>query len=365
LQIVLHYCIPHLNKDIIVIGTSAGGVEALKELVSHLPADLPASVFIVLHIPPQSTSQLPVILESRGKLPVTHAKHDELIEQAHVYVAPPDHHLLLRSGGRITLSRGPRENRTRPAIDPLFRTAARNYKERVISVILTGTLNDGVAGMLAVKSQGGVAIAQDPNEAIYPEMPQTAIDTKMVDHILSIKDIVTTLDRLVREPIQTNMSHPEEEEKAIQEVDQTLKEQMNGKRNGKTATYSCPECGGVLWEHDIDDLIHFRCHVGHAYTADTLMAEQTEGVETALWSALRALREKAVLSHQIASNMRARGSTYSAQRFEEQAAELEQQITVLHGLLLGNPNQSGARDLYAPDRGNVISDQLPNATKPN
>jgi two-component system, chemotaxis family, protein-glutamate methylesterase/glutaminase len=338
-----------------VVGASAGGVEALKELVSSLPGDLPASVFIVLHIPPQSTSQLPRILESRGQLPVTHARHDEPIERGHVYVAPPNHHLLLRAGERVTLSRGPRENRTRPAIDPLFRTAARNYGQRVISVILTGTLNDGVTGMLAVKEQGGVTIAQDPEEALYPEMPQTAIDTKMVDHILTIQDIAITLDRLVREPIQTNMKHSEEEGKAIQEVDQTLIEQMSGQRNGKTATYSCPECGGVLWEHDIDDMVHFRCHVGHAYTADTLMAEQTEGVETALWSALRALREKAVLSRQIATNMRSRGSTYSAQRFEEQAVELEQQITVLHRLILGNPNQDGNHDLFAPDRGDVVT----------
>jgi two-component system, chemotaxis family, protein-glutamate methylesterase/glutaminase len=352
---VLHYCNPHLKRDIIVIGTSAGGVEALKELVSYLPADLPASVFVVLHIPPQSTSQLPKILETKGNLPATHATSDEEIRPGHIYIAPPDHHMLLRLGERVTLSRGPRENRTRPAIDPLFRTAARNYKERVIAVILTGTLNDGVAGMLAVKSQGGIAIAQDPDEALYPEMPQTAIDTRMVDHVLTIREIASTLDRLVRDPIQITMNHSEEEEKAIQEVDQTLKDQMSGKRNGKTATYSCPECGGVLWEHDVDDLIHFRCHVGHAYTADALMAEQTEGVETALWSALRALREKAVLSHQIASNMRSRGSTYTAQRFEEQASDLEQQITVLHRLLLGNGNTDQGSDIYSPDRGDVVT----------
>jgi two-component system, chemotaxis family, protein-glutamate methylesterase/glutaminase len=274
---VLYYCIPHLKRDIIVIGTSAGGVEALKEFVSYLPGDLPASIFVVLHIPPQSASQLPKILASKGHLPASHASDNEQIKPGHIYVAPPDHHLLLRAGGRTTLSRGPRENRTRPAIDPLFRTAARNYKERVIAVIMTGTLNDGVSGMLSVKSQGGIAIVQDPEEALYPEMPQSAVDTRMVDHILSLKEIALILDRLVREPIQTSMIHSEEEEKAIQEVDQTLKDQMNGKRNGKTATYSCPECGGVLWEHDVEDLVHFRCHVGHAYTADTLLAEQTEG----------------------------------------------------------------------------------------
>jgi two-component system, chemotaxis family, protein-glutamate methylesterase/glutaminase len=241
----------------------------------------------------------------------------------------------------------------------LFRTAARNYKERVISVILTGTLSDGVAGMLAVKSQGGIAIAQNPEEALYPEMPQTAISRVAVDHVLNIQDIAAKLGELVTlsngsQQVDKQMNYAEEEEKAIQEVDHTLKQQINGERNGKTATYSCPECGGVLWEHDVEDLIHFRCHVGHAYTADALLAEQAEGVETALWSALRALREKAVLSHQIASNMRSRGSTYSAQRFEEQAVELEQQITILHQLLLGRPNQGMGEDLHAPDRGDVI-----------
>ena len=337
------HSLAQLHRDIIVIGTSAGGVEALKEFVGHLPKELPASIFVVLHIPTDSRSMLPEILNVKSPLMAAHAENDETFEHGRIYVAPPNHHLMLLEGGKITLSRGPRENRSRPAIDPLFRTAARNYGERVIAILLTGTMDDGVAGMIQVKQRGGLTIAQDPREALFPEMPQTAIVRAGVHHILPVYEIAVLLDDLVRRPLtNTQMNQSDAEDKAKSKIEQTIQDQMEGRRNGTTATYSCPECGGVLWESDQDNLIHFRCHVGHTYSAEALLADQSDNIEAALWSALRALKEKAILSRQLASDMRTRGSNYSAERFEEQATDLEKHIETVNTMLLSPGSEQPA-----------------------
>lgn len=190
-----------IRHDIVVIGASAGGLWALEELVADLPADLPAAVFIVVHISARFPSWLPHILQKFAKLPAVHAVDGAAIEAGHIYIAPPDRHLLVKPEYmRVVL--GPKENRFRPAIDPLFRTAALAYGKRVVGVVLSGLLDDGTAGLIEIKEQGGVALVQDPQEAMFPSMPQSAIQHAAVDHILPVADIARVLVHLADQPVQ-------------------------------------------------------------------------------------------------------------------------------------------------------------------
>jgi two-component system chemotaxis response regulator CheB len=183
-----------------VIGASAGGVEALTRLTKRLPADLPAPIFVVLHISPHTPSLLPEILGRAGKLPARHAQDGEEITPGTIYIAPPDHHLLLKAG-RIVVARGPRVNNARPAVDPLFRSAARSYGPRVVGVVLSGGLDDGTLGLMDVKHAGGVTLVQDPAEAMFPSMPRSAIENVVVDRVLPVEDIAALLARLARTPV--------------------------------------------------------------------------------------------------------------------------------------------------------------------
>jgi|SRR5882724_1676203 len=188
------------GHEIIVVGASAGGVEALMKLVHGLSRNLAASVFIVLHLPAQGSSVLPSILKHAGILNAQHPIDQQKIEMGNIYVAPPDHHLLIEQG-LIRVVRGPKENRHRPAIDALFRSAAIAYGAQVVGVVLTGALDDGTAGLLAIKQRNGIAIVQDPNDAIYPDMPRSALKHVAVDYCVPIAEIGPLLVRLVNEPI--------------------------------------------------------------------------------------------------------------------------------------------------------------------
>jgi two-component system chemotaxis response regulator CheB len=190
------------GHDIIVVGASAGGVGALVKLAKSLPADLPTAVFVVLHIPAQTPSLLPDILNRAGPLHALHPPDNTEIKHGHIYIAPPDHHLLIAQG-HVHIARGPRESRHRPAVDPLFRSAAIAYGPRVIGVVLTGALDDGTAGLLAIKQRGGIAVVQDPQDALYPGMPQSAVDHVQVDYCVPLADMGALLAGLVSEPIAT------------------------------------------------------------------------------------------------------------------------------------------------------------------
>ena len=268
------------GHDVIVIGASAGGVEALVALVHDLPPDLPAALFVVLHIPPYGTSVLPAILSRKGPLPARHPTDGEAIQPGHIYIAPPDYHLLI-DGDRIRLSRGPNENGHRPAIDTLFRSAARSAGPRVIGVVLSGALDDGTAGLQAMKMRGGLAVVQDPEDALFSSMPRSAVDNVAVDHVLPLSAIAPALATLTRQPV------PEQEEAAVpdeMEIEVGVAEMdmaaLEADRAGAPSGYACPDCHGVLWEVQEGELVRFRCRVGHAYSPDSLLASQSRAWRT-------------------------------------------------------------------------------------
>lgn len=319
------------GRDIIVIGASAGGVEALTGLVAALPGDLPAAVLVTVHIPPYAVSTLPDILSRAGALPAAHALDGELLQNGRVYIAPPNYHLLLEDGA-VRLSLGPRVNHTRPAVDPLFLSAARIYGPRVIGIVLSGMLDDGTAGLQEIKAQGGVAVIQDPQEALFRSMPQSALEHAAADYVLPVSEMGAILRRLTQGQEQTQgqkqiqpQAPPEQEgldamtdgTPAEEAVEEDIAAQEQGERDGMLTVYTCPECGGSLWQANAGTLVRFRCHTGHVLSGTTLFAEQTENIEKSLWYAVRSLRDKARLARQLAHDAWERGAALTAERFEE------------------------------------------------
>ena len=290
------------TRDTIVIGASAGGVQALSTLVTALPADLPAAVFIVLHIPSAPPSLLPSILARDSALPVAHATNGEPIMRGRIYVAPPDKHLLIE-GSRIKTVHGPKENLHRPSIDTLFRSAARWADNRVIGVILTGARDDGAVGMRAIKQRGGLTIVQDPFEALFSSMPMSVMQAIKVDYSLPLREIGPLLNKLSLERIeQEGGSLAEEVEIEARIAGQELASEeliASVERIGKISKLTCPDCHGALWEIRDEELLRFRCHVGHAFAAESLSDGQSQMLEVALWSAVRALEEQMILAQRI------------------------------------------------------------------
>ena len=321
------------ERNIIVIGSSGGGVEALQRLIAPLPGDFSAAIFVVLHLSPEGTSVLPHILSRAGNLPAFHPRDGEPVRPGRIYVAPPDNHLLLEDG-RVRVSHGPRENRHRPAIDPLFRSAARWYGPRVIGVVLTGSLDDGTAGLLAIKRRGGVAVVQDPADALFSDMPRSAIEHVEVDYVAPLDRIPELLQQLAPVEVSENgtgRSSRLNKETEIAELSMDAIEDEN--RPGTPSPFACPECGGVLWEQEGEEILRFRCRVGHAYTASSLSLEQTEAVEGALWAAMRALEEGASLARRMAQKAAQSKHQRAETRYRERAETKMQQAEVLRRLI--------------------------------
>ena len=321
------------GHDIIVIGASAGGVEALAQVAQDLPADLPAAVFIVLHVPAHGVSVLPAILSRRGPLPAVHPADGEPIQSGRIYIAPPDHHLLVKHG-HVRVVRGPSENGHRPSVDPLFRSAARFYGPRVVGVILSGTLDDGTSGLMAVKQRGGLAVVQDPEEAMFSGMPRSAVENVAVDWVGPLADVGPTLARLAQEPAPApgqTASAELEDEVDVAEMDMQA---IEAPRAGAPSGFTCPDCHGALWEVQEGDLIRFRCRVGHAYSPDSLLAQQSESLEEALWIAMRALEESAALADRLAERAQGRDHALAAVRFGEQAQDARHRAGIIRQALL-------------------------------
>ncbi len=332
-------------RDLIVLGTSMGGVDALARLVAKLPQDLPAALLIVEHLPVTCRTRLPAILSRAGPLPATLAQDGAPIERGHIYVAVPDYHLLVE-GNRLKLMHGPRENRFRPAIDPLFRSAARHFGARVVALLLTGGPGDGVAGLLAVRHAGGVAVVQDPEDAFAAALPSAAIEIAGADHVVALADMPALIARLVDQggsvPSGGSAMNVDPIEQMPHIVGETMRSQVDGEREGKPSVFICPECGGLLWQVKQPEMMRFRCHVGHAYNASELLEGQTETLEAALWTAVRIFRERAVLARQMAKKERAANHADAAGRYDEQAEVSEKHANAIIDNLLKQPNKESA-----------------------
>jgi two-component system, chemotaxis family, protein-glutamate methylesterase/glutaminase len=302
----------------------------------------------VVHFPPHVTSVLPRILTRRGTLTAVHPRDGESIRRGCVYVAPPDRHLLVERG-RVRLVRGPRENAARPAIDPLFRSAALAYGARVIAVVLTGNLDDGTAGLLAVHAAGGVAVVQDPEDALYAGMPSSALRHVPSAHSAPLAAIPSLLTTLVGEHVEEEESEAMGRENAQEvEIAAMDPQAIEAENPGQPSEYVCPECTGTLWEKSEGDLLRFRCRVGHAYSMETLLAEQESSLDAALWAAYRALEERAALVERMMERMQDRGQDSLAARYREQALEARDRAGVIRAVLL-----SGSVDVPASAAGSA------------
>jgi two-component system chemotaxis response regulator CheB len=342
---------PTAHRDLIVIGASAGGVEALRALVAGLPADLPAAVLVVLHIPANAPSALPAILGRAGSLPAGHARNGGALGYGQISVAPADHHLLVIDG-LTRLSRGPEENGHRPAVDPLFRSAARFAGSRVIGVLLSGSRDDGVAGLATIVAAGGLAVVQDPTDALHPSMPQSALDHVDVAWVAPAAKLGQRLADLVAEPLVDNAGRMPRDAIRDAEVDMAeLQPISTADLPVRPSGLGCPACGGALFEIADQPVLRYRCRVGHAWSAKSLLDEHGPTLEGALWTALRALEERAALGVRMVESRLGRGHPHTAARYRAMAHEAHRSATLIRELItqLGDAVQPLEDDPPEPD----------------
>ncbi len=316
--------------DIVAIGGSAGSFDVMKGVLKSLPVDLPASVLIVAHIDPSVS--LMNILGGSSSLPIKAATTGERLRRGQVYLAVPDAHLMLHDH-HLLVRRGPHENFARPAIDPLFRSAACVFGGRVIGALLSGGLNDGAAGLAAIKRCGGVAVIQDPADAQVPSMPQSALRAAKIDHCVPASELADLLNRLVREPAGESPPVPAEiqlevaiaaREAAGMEIDEQL---------GSKSPFTCPECDGVLWQMNDRQVLRFRCHVGHAVTAEAILDAKNKSADAILWRLLRTHEERAAIAKQLAAEALAGQRNSAAKRFTTRAACYEEDADIVRDIL--------------------------------
>jgi two-component system chemotaxis response regulator CheB len=321
------------GHDLIVLGGSAGALEPLRTLLSALPRSLPASICVVLHIPATRETCLPEILPRATALDVRLAEDGAGLDHGRVLIAAPDHHLIVHKG-KARLSRGPRENYWRPAIDVLFRTAAVAYGTRVIGVLLSGALDDGTAGLQAIRRCGGKAFAQSPQEAAYPEMPDNARHHVEDVHTLTVREIGVELTRLASEPPPSPVEIPADLRREARVADDmTAKVSESVYQEGEPSSATCPECNGPL-SISHEGPVRFRCRVGHAFGPLSLLNATRQQIEVSLWSAIRLLQQRATLDRSSARREHEKGRTIGAAQYDERAAESDSHATLLRELLL-------------------------------
>ena len=319
------------TRDIVVVGASAGGVEALTRLVRTLPSDLPAAMFVVLHTMPGGQGMLASILARHSALPISAAIDGEPIHRGHIYVAPPDYHLLL-GNGKVRLSVGPTHNRNRPAIDPLFQSAAKAFGARVVGIVLTGFLDDGSEGLAAIQNQGGYTIVQEPADALVPSMPRHALLRLRPDRTIPLTEIGSLLDTVCREQIE------------VKEVAMSATETTGG--NGTPTTLTCPECHGVINQTREGKDVKFECQVGHSFTPGGLMEAQNDDLERALWAAVRSLEEGASLSRKMANMAQEKKRAHAMDLYRRNAAQREHHAETLRDLLLKIERHDREPEIY-------------------
>jgi two-component system chemotaxis response regulator CheB len=317
-------------KRIVAIGASSGGIEAVRTIAAGLPADFDAAVCVVIHLSPDAPSLLGNIVGKSAALPTTEAQPGERLRPGHIYVAPPDRHLIVEPGV-VHLSRGPKENRFRPAIDPLFRSAAQVYGPAAIGVVLTGQLDDGAAGLQTIRQMGGITMVQEPADALFPSMPRNAIAHGTPDYCLPLAAIPATLAELTRQPPEARAVPVRREV----DIEVNIAKAENPMEIGlleitEASQFACPECHGVLLRLKNAYPERFRCHTGHGYSRESLVASVSEGVEEALWNALRSLQEAALLLQELSRHHQ--GEAEGVQ-LQARATEARQQADVLRQLL--------------------------------
>jgi two-component system chemotaxis response regulator CheB len=320
------------KRNIIVIGASSGGFDAIRTLMSALPEGLDASIFMVWHMAPDVRGVLPQVLNRDQKMFAANAIDHEPINGGRIYVAPPDHHLLIDKG-KVRVTKGPKENRFRPAIDPLFRSAALAYGQRVIGIILSGSLDDGTAGLWTIKEHGGMAIAQDPNEAEVSSMPENAIKGGAVDHILPLKEIAALIATAVNDEVpEINGIEMEQDKRTRAEIGIAMEGDPLKTvifNFAPPSPYTCPECHGVLAAISEGDRVRFRCHTGHAFSADSLLAAITEKIEESMWSAIRNIQESVLLLNHMGDHFAEANNTRLAAQYFRKAKEADERAAIV------------------------------------
>jgi len=321
------------NRDLITVGTSAGGVAALLEIARGLPADLPAAILVSIHMSPLFRSELDVLLNRVGPLRASFAEDGEPCRPQHIYIAPPDRHLLVIDE-RLRLGKGPRENNARPAIDPMLRSAAVCCGSRSIGAVLTGTLGDGASGLLALSQCGGISIVQNPVDAAFSEMPLNALDRVRPDHVAKLAEIPGLLARLAQEPAGEPVRAPASiafEVSVAMGDERYNMDEMD--RIGRRSVLTCPDCQGVMWEIDEGDLLRFRCHVGHAYTAELMSIALDENLRRALAGALRALEERLALARKLQNQAERDRLGSLAANWMHKVEELQENLDVIRAAI--------------------------------
>lgn len=316
------------NRNIVAIGASAGGVEALRFLASRMTPDFGAAVFVTLHLSRLYRSELDGILTWAGPLPAAFAKDGELVKEGRIYLAPPDRHLIVE-GHNLKLGFGPEENHSRPAIDPMFRSTAICCGFRSIGLILTGALGDGASGLQTLGTHGGITVVQNPTDATVPDMPLSAMNRMEPDYVVPLSEMPALLARLTLQPA----GEPVEASPTVKyevEVARTGRGSIEAiDRIGRRSVLACPDCGGVMWELQDGDLTRYRCHVGHAYNAEHLSVALDESVRRGLSSAARALEERVALARKLAAQAVEHGRNHLAESWAQQERESMRELRVI------------------------------------
>lgn len=332
-----------VSRDIVVIGASAGGIPALIELVKNFPPKLRASVFVVLHLSPNAPSLLPQIITRAGCLKAVHPRDDQAVEQGVIYVAPPNYHMLVEDD-HILVKKGPKENRFRPSIDALFRSAAYNYKTRVIGIILSGMLDDGTSGMWSVKRMGGLAIIQAPDDAVCASMPSNVMEYVAVDYSVPVSQMGSLLKRLVAEPApdkpDLDLAEIKRLEAEIKIAAQNDAFEIGLQHLGDPSLLTCPECNGGLVQFKEGNMIRYRCYRGHAFTQNSFMANVSKLVEEKLWQAIRSLEELVIVLREMANQYDQLNQPVKAQQFYIKAQETRKKALLLHEYIFDQQNIS-------------------------
>jgi two-component system, chemotaxis family, protein-glutamate methylesterase/glutaminase len=321
------------NGPIVVAGSSAGGMNAFKQLIGQLPADFPAPLLLVQHISADASgNSLLDALNKAGKLKCMHAAQGLHVKAGHVYLAPSDHHIMIDKSGCLLVTKGAQENRSRPAIDPLFRSAAVAFGNKITGILLTGYLDDGTAGLIAIQRCGGTCIVQDPKDAEYPDMPNNALNQLKVDYCVPIAEMGALLAKLVARKPHRQKPIPEDITKEAKIAERVLSDLASVNSLGEQVPFNCPGCGGVLWKIDKGPSLRYRCHTGHSYTAPILLAEQTKKIEETLWTALRMFEERRNLLTTVAKER-----TGASSRLASERAQLSQvHIDRIRAILLAD-----------------------------